>query len=60
MPTHIALNAAFNQIGFLPKVYATNAPTATPAVIKQFVKPYPIIYGGADVRIHPGRRWLLG
>ena len=51
VPTHVALNAAFNQIGYIPKVYVTNAPTATPAVIGQFVKPYSLIIGGSDVPV---------
>jgi ABC-type branched-subunit amino acid transport system substrate-binding protein len=51
VPTHVALDAAFNQIGYFPKVYVTNAPTATPAVIGQFVKPYGTIIGGSDVPV---------
>ena len=51
VPTHVALDAAFNQIGYFPKVYVANAPTLTPAVISQFVRPYDTMIGGSDLPV---------
>jgi ABC-type branched-subunit amino acid transport system substrate-binding protein len=46
---HVALDAAFNSLGFFPKVYISNTPTLTPALLSQFVKLYPLIIGGSDL-----------
>jgi ABC-type branched-subunit amino acid transport system substrate-binding protein len=46
---HVALDAAWNSLGFFPKVYISNTPTLTPDLLSQFVKLPALVIGGSDV-----------